>query len=79
MTNLEQLEQYLNDIELNTLGSASRERQRKIEELDSIDQLAVETLVSGYVTAANQTAYLRALCMALVRTGRKQSFTISLD
>lgn len=80
LTSSEQVDQYLDSIERDTLGGATRQRQEKLDELNSIDQMAVEALVSGYIVAANQTAYLRALCMALVRAGRRQQcMTLSLD
>ena len=72
----DQVEQYLDAIELDTLGAASRERQRMLDELSSIDQMAVENLVSGFHIAAKPEAYLRALAMALVRAGRKQQCLI---
>ena len=67
---------YLDAIEQNVLGTASRERQRMLEELSSIDQMAVSSLVSGYHVAANKDAYLEALAMALVKAGRKQQCLI---
>jgi len=66
----EPVEQYLEQIEDKTLNGMVIERQRKLEELSSIDELAVESLVSGFHCASNKDAYLRALSMALVRAKR---------
>lgn len=67
----EPVEQYLEHIEGETLENMAIERHRKLEELSSIDQMAVESLVSGFHVASNKDAYLRALSMALVRAKRQ--------
>ena len=64
------IDQYLEQIEDTTLGNLAMKRQRKLDELGSLDSLAVESLVSGFHVAANKDAYLRALAMALVRAKR---------
>lgn len=63
--------EYLDRIE-ETLGEQSRNRHAKFQELTSIDELAVDSIVSGYYTADSPDAYLRALAMALVRTERRE-------
>jgi len=68
----EEVEHYLEQIEGTTLEDWVQERQEKMDELSSLDQLLVTSIVAGFYTASNKDAYLRAIAMALVRSERKQ-------
>jgi len=63
--------EYLDVIE-DRLCDAAVERSKKLEELTSIDEMQIDNIVSAYVVASNQAAYLRALAMALVRASRQK-------
>jgi len=72
-----QVSEYLDVIE-ESLNVASTERSKKIDELSSIDQMEVSTIVSRFHEASNQAAYLEALAMALVRCNRSQNVNLSI-
>jgi hypothetical protein len=65
------VDHFLDDIE-GQVSASSKERQERLAELNSVDQMLVESLVSRFYTASNQDAYLRALAMVVVRTAREQ-------
>jgi len=69
----EKVGEYLDVIE-ESLGTTSAERFRKIEELNSLDEMEVTIICDRFVSASNQAAYLRALAMALVRANRKSQY-----
>lgn len=62
----EALDYYLDELD-RTLETSESERRRRLEEMLSVDRLAVESIVSGYYRAANKHAYLRSLAMILVK------------
>jgi hypothetical protein len=68
----EAVDYFLDDIE-GQMSASSKERQERQAELNSIDQMLVESLVSRFYTASNQDAYLRALAMVIVRTVRSST------